>query len=295
MNAYHISDLERLTGIKAHTIRIWERRYKLIEPHRTSTNIRYYDDEQVKKLLKIATLLGQGIKISKVAELSDKQINAEMRSLEADAPDDAIIAAMVNELTAAMLTFDESAFEKVFSSAALRFGMYQAMVRVFYPFLKKTGLMWSFSEAMPVQEHFASAIIRRKLIVAIDGLPAPTRKSKTFLLFLPADEWHETGLLLSDYLIRSKGYRTIYLGQNVPADNLTQLISATKPSYLLTLYVARQDQQSLEQDMYRIATQNKNLQVLVGGTPSLLQQIRKAKNITLLTSPADLMDLLGHN
>jgi DNA-binding transcriptional MerR regulator len=292
VNAYQISDLERLTGIRTHTIRIWERRYNLIEPHRTDTNIRYYDDEQVKKLLKVATLLNQGMKISKISELSDKQLNTRILDLEKHAPEDAISAGFINELTASMLTFDEAAFEKVFSSAVLRFGMYEAMIRVFYPFLKNTGLMWSANEAMPVQEHFATAIIRRKLIVAIDGIPAPSKKSKTFLLFLPSEEWHETGLLLSDYLIRSKGYKTIYLSQNVPAQNLQGVIDNTKPTHILTLYIARQDREKPKTEMYDLAVRNKNCRILIGGTPSLIQDVKKAKNITVLSSPVDLITLL---
>lgn len=294
MNSYHISDLERLTGIKAHTIRIWERRYKLIEPHRTDTNIRYYDDEQVKKLLKVSTLLNQGIKISKISEFSEKQLNNHVKDLEKVAPDNVIVAGLINDLTASMLTFDETAFEKVFASAVIRFGMFDAMMLVFYPFLKQTGLMWSSNEAMPVQEHFATAIIRRKLIVAIDGLPTPVKKNKIFLLFLPSEEWHETGLLLSDYIIRSKGYKTIYLSQNVPAHNLQQVIDNTKPTHLLSLYIAGQHRDKIHTEMYDVAIRNKNCQILLGGSDSLLQTVKKAKNISILSSPIELVNFLKH-
>lgn len=292
MNSYHISDLERLTGIKAHTIRIWERRYKLIKPHRTSTNIRYYDDEQVKKLLKVSTLLEQGIKISKISELTDKQLNTHIQDIEKVAPEDVIITSFIHELTSAMLGFDEAAFEKTFTAAVVRFGMYENMVRVIYPFLKKTGLMWSANEAMPVQEHFATAIIRRKLIAAIDGLPAPSKKSKSFILFLPGDEWHETGLLLSDYIIRSKGFKTIYLSQNVPIANLQEAINNTNPSHILTLYIARQDGEKLQNEMFQLAQQNKDCEILIGGTTFLIESVKKAKNIVLLQSPVDLINLL---
>lgn len=292
MNSYQISDLERLTGIRSHTIRIWERRYKMIEPHRTSTNIRYYDDEQVKKLLNISTLISSGMKISKIAALSDKQIGQHIHGLEKTVSEDSICEGFINNLTASMLTFDEPAFEKVLSSAIVRFGMYESMIRVFYPFLKKTGLMWSSSEAMPVQEHFASAIIRRKLIVAIDGLPAPSKKSKIFLLFLPSKEWHETGLLLSDFIIRSKGFKTIYLSQNVPVQNLQDVINNVKPSHLLTLYIARQDKEKLHAEMYDVALRNKGCQLLIGGSPGLLQTVKKAKNIHILSSPSDLITWL---
>jgi len=294
MNSYQISDLVRLTGINAHTLRIWERRYKIIEPHRTSTNIRFYDDEQVVKLLKISTLLNQGMKISKISELSEKQLNSRVNELEKIAPEDAVCSALINNLTASMLTFDEPAFEKVFSSAILRFGLYEAMIKVFYPFLKQTGLMWTYNEAMPVQEHFATAIIRRKLIVAIDGLPETTKKGKKFLLFLASDEWHETSLLLSDYIIRSSGFKTVYLSQNVPLQNLKEVIANTKPTHLLTLYIARQNMEKIHAEMYDVAMAHKNCEVLIGGTAAILKSVKKAKNITLLNSPVDLINLLNH-
>lgn len=292
MNSYHISDLVRLTGINAHTLRIWERRYKLIEPHRTSSNIRYYDDEQVIKLLKVASLLNQGMKISKISALTEKQLNTQVEGIEKIAPDDVICLTLMNELVSSMLVFDEPAFEKAFSSAIVRFGMYDAMLKVVYPFLKQIGLMWTSNSAMPVQEHFASAIIRRKLVVAIDGLPAPSKKSKKFLLFLPAEEWHETSLLLSDYIIRSKGFKTVYLGQNVPIKNLKEVIASTKPNYMLTLYVARQDPERIRTEMHDVAVANPTCEVLIGGTGASLLLIKKAKNIKLLSSPTDLVNLL---
>ncbi|HQQ94443.1 MAG TPA: MerR family transcriptional regulator [Bacteroidia bacterium] len=292
MSSYHISELEKLTGIRAHTLRIWESRYRLIKPHRTSTNIRYYDDDQLKKLLKVATLLSQGMKISKIADLSDRQLASAIQELEKAAPQDVNCEGLINGLTASMLSFDEAAFEKVFSSAVIRLGLYEAVIRVFYPFLKKTGLMWSSDEAMPVQEHFASAIIRRKLIVAIDGLPAPSQKGKTFLLFLPEGEWHETGLLLSDYIVRSRGFKTVYLSQNVPAENVQEVIKLTKPSHLLALYFSRQDRDKIQSEMHQIALRNKNIQVLLGGNESLVQAVKKAKNISILSSPADLFKFL---
>lgn len=292
VNSYHISDLERLTGIKAHTIRIWERRYHLITPHRTSTNIRYYDDEQVKKLLKVSTLLDQGMKISHIAELSDKQLNQHILELEQVATTDVMATNLVNDLTASMLSFDEAAFEKAFNASVVRFGMYEAMLKVIYPFLKKTGLMWTSDDAMPVQEHFATAIIRRKLIVAIDGLPAPTRRSRSFVLFLPTEEWHETGLLFSDYLIRSKGYRTIYLSQNVPVANIQDVIRNTKPTHLLTLYTARQESDKLYHEMYELATRHKQCELLIGGASSLSESVKKAKNMRFLNSPVELLELL---
>ena len=292
MSSYQIADLERLTGVKAHTIRIWEKRYNLIKPHRTSTNIRYYDDAQAKKLLKVSTLIAQGIKISKVSQFSDKEINLKIQELEKQGTDDVICSGYINELIGTMLVFDESGFERAFSSVVVRFGMYKAMLNVFYPFLYKIGLMWSLEEAVPVQEHFAMCIIRRKLMNAIDSLLPPTKKSRLFLLFLPNDEWHETGLLLSDYIIRSHGYKTIYLGQNVPVENLNDVIANTKPTHILTLYIARRELSTIEEELKMISKQNPTIKLLVAGSHSLEQYSKKLKNLLVLKAPDDLLKLL---
>lgn len=292
MTSYQIADLEKLTGIKAHTIRIWEKRYNLIEPHRTSTNIRYYDDVQALKLLKVSTLLAQGIKISKISELSEKEINSKIQALQQLDNEDGICTSFINQLTASMLSFNENSFEKTFSSAVVRFGMYQGMLKVFYPFLHKTGLMWSMEEAMPVQEHFASAIIRRKLITAIDGLPAPTKRSKNFVLYLPQEEWHETGLLLSDYIIRSHGYKTVYLGQNVPSANMLEVIKNIKPTHVLTLYVARREPENILTELLAISKKHPNLKLLVAGSICDSSLVKNIKNLIHLSSPPQLVKLL---
>jgi DNA-binding transcriptional MerR regulator len=292
LSSYQIADLERLTGIKAHTIRIWEKRYGLIEPQRTSTNIRYYDDTQARKLLKISTLIAQGIKISKIAELSEKEINQNISHLQQTAGDDLICVAFVNDLTFSMLSFDETAFEKIFSAAVVRFGMYNTMLKVVYPFLHKTGTMWTVEEAIPVQEHFATAIIRRKLIAAIDGLPAASKRSKVFLLFLPEGEWHETGLLLSDYIIRSGGYKTIYLSQNVPASNLEEVIKITKPTHVMTLHVARQEPKKIKQEMTHLCKRHPGLEFLIAGSFLKGTLPQRIKNLRMLESPDDLRKIL---
>jgi DNA-binding transcriptional MerR regulator len=292
MNFYQIADLERLTGIKAHTIRIWEKRYNLIEPHRTATNIRYYDDDQAIKLLNVSTLLSEGFKISKIAELSEKEINSHIQGLQKGDGEDSVCSVFIHELIASMLVFDEVGFEKSFSAAVSRFGMYHAMINVFYPFLHKTGLMWRSSDAMPVQEHFASNIIRRKLISAIDNLPVFTKKSKKFLLFLPAEEWHETALLLSDYLIRSKGYKTIYLGQNVPIENLNEVIMSTKPSHLLGFFIARQSPEFIKKALADLSKKYVKQTILIGGSFDFSTALGRRKNIQLLSTPEDLLKFL---
>lgn len=292
MNAYQIADLERLTGIKANTIRVWERRYKLIVPGRTSTNIRYYDDTQARKLLNVATLLASGVKISRIAALSDRQINERIKTLLGESPEDIACSAFINDLAAAMLVFDEAAFEKIFSSAVIRLGFFQAVTKVIYPLLRKIGLMWSVEDALPVQEHFASSIIRRKLLAAIDGLPAASRRSKLFLLFLPSEEWHEIGLLLSDYIIRSQGYRTIYLGQSVPGSNLSAVVKATDPTHIFTLYTSRRNPEVLKRDIQQMAKDYPGREIWVSSVLDIQAVVKRMKHVTLLGTPEDLIKLL---
>jgi methanogenic corrinoid protein MtbC1 len=238
MESYQINDLERLTGIKAHTIRIWEKRYGLITPSRSDTNRRYYDDEQVRRLLNVTTLLSYGHKISKIAALSNEEVCSLIEKETPDPVNAHVYTGYVNDLVTCMLAFDEPGFEKIFSAAVLRLGMYETMLRVVYPFLLKTGVLWSVNKAAPVQEHFASSIIRRKLMAVVDSLLPANRKNRRFLLFLPPDEWHDIGLLFANYVLRAGGLDTIYLGQNVPAENLPKVVEAVKPDAMLTLFIS---------------------------------------------------------
>jgi DNA-binding transcriptional MerR regulator len=292
LSTYQINDLERLTGIKAHTLRIWEKRYNIISPHRTATNIRYYDDEQVRKLLNVATLLEQGYKISEIAKLKESDIKDHIRNVNQEAPDNGVIALLVNDLVAATISFDETYFEKAFSSAVTRFGMYKTMVSLMYPFLNKVGILWSINNIESTQEHFATCIVRRKLLAAIDGLPPSKKSDKKFLLFLPTDEWHEIALLFSDYIIRSLGYTTIYLGPNLPHDIALHAIKETEATHLLTFYIARRDDADIKKDIDGLVKKYPKLEVLISGSPALLSNIKFPKNAILLKSPEDLQKRL---
>lgn len=292
MEKYQINDLERLTGIKAHTIRIWEKRYNLIEPHRTATNIRYYDDSQLKKILNVSTLLENGYKISKVAVLSDDEVNKKIQEIQVQSPSNLANSAYVSDLIISMLSYDEAGFEKIFSAVVLRYGLYDAMLNVIYPFLEKTGILWVSDKAIPSQEHFASSLIRRKLQAAIDGLAAPSKEEKSFLLYLPDDEWHELSLVFSDYLIRKSGYKTIYLGQNVPAKNLDELVLKIKPSHALTFNISRKKPTDIQNHVTAIKKHSKQVSFLVGGNLSTMNEVNQLKNVVLLRHPNDLLEIL---
>ena len=289
MGSYQIIQLEQLSGIKAHTLRIWEKRYKILKPHRTSTNIRFYDDDHVRKLLNIATLLTKGYKISFLASLTEKEVYELIQKFDQEKNVDHITDKLINDLISAMLDFNETIFEKIFLSAIKRMGLFETMTKVVYPFLHKTGLMWSINETIPIQEHFASSIILRKLMNAIDQLPFPTKKNKKIILFLPPDELHEIGLLFSNYLLRANGYQTIYLGPHVPYENIQQAIKHTHPSHLLTFFISRKNEEKIKKELKKILQVNKKIKILVNGYPEIVDSISSLKNIIPISYPAELL------
>lgn len=232
---YSIKDLEQLSGIKAHTIRMWEKRYDIIRPTRTDSNYRCYCDTELKKLLNIAVLNNNGYKISHIAKLTQEDINnALIRVAETDNR----YQTQIDSLVIAMVELDRNKFERIFSHNILKFGFEDTFLHIIYPLLVKIGVMWQTSEIDPCQEHFLSNLIRQKLIVAIDGQYNPKEEYPyTFMLFLPEGELHELGLLFHTYMVKKYGFKTIYLGQSVPYNDLVKVHERHKPDYLLTAFV----------------------------------------------------------
>jgi DNA-binding transcriptional MerR regulator len=218
---FTIKELESFSGIKAHTIRIWEQRYNLLQPERTDTNIRRYTDTDLKKLLNISLLLNTGVKISAVAKMDDQ----EMR--------DAILKSQLktdNEfhhlhiLKIAMLNYDEPLFNSVIDPHIEKFGLEKTFVEICIPFLHTIGIMWQADSICPAQEHFISCLLRQKLFAHIESQKnVPLSQDKTFVLYLPELEIHEISLIMLQFLLRQKGYKTIFLGQSVPIDDLVQI------------------------------------------------------------------------
>jgi MerR family transcriptional regulator, light-induced transcriptional regulator len=293
METYQIDQLEQMTGIKAHTIRIWEKRYGIICPDRTSTNRRSYSEGQVRKLLNVATLLARGQKISKIANLTEDELNSLIDTPDNTELKDSICAGYINDLIKSMLDFNEAGFEKVFSAATTRLGFYDAIVNVIYPFLNKVGILWNISKTTPIQEHFATCIIKRKLMSATDGLLPPTKKTKKFLLFLPPDEWHEIGLLFANYIIRSKGFETIYLGQNVPIENIENIVNSTHPKYILLFFISLRSPEDVQETIKRLSKTDENITLFVAGNSLLIPENKNDfKNTFFLTGASSLIKFL---
>lgn len=231
MNAFTIKDLENLTGIKAHTIRIWEQRYSFLKPRRTDTNIRYYSNEELKKILNIALLNKYGYKISHIDRMSEPEINDKIISLSNSLAQHEKI---INDLIQSMVDMEMEAFEDCLTDYIRQRGIEKAISQIIFPFLERIGVLWMTGHIIPAQEHLVTNIIRQKLLVGIDSANSHLRIDKSLLLFLPEGEFHELGLLFVYYLLKSRGIRVVYLGANVPLDDVRQVIGYKKPDFLYT-------------------------------------------------------------
>lgn len=292
MRLYQITELEQLTGIKAHTIRIWEKRYNLIEPDRTSTNYRRYSDDQVKKLLNVSTLLSNGYKISKIAALSEKDFHLKILEAKTVKNEDVICTTFINDLLGAMIVFDEQTFERAYSAVINRFGLFEAMLNVFYPLLNKIGLLWSISDVNPAQEHFAACLIKRKIMSATDGLPFAKSKKKKFLLLLVPGEMHDISLLFANYIIRSKGHETIYLGQDVPYENISLVLKQTKPNFILTFFTVPQNPNDVYSDFKKNIHLSESTKLLVSGQSDITTHLKSKLNAHVVFQPKNLLTYL---
>ncbi|WP_301161977.1 MerR family transcriptional regulator [uncultured Winogradskyella sp.] len=221
-SSFSIKDLENLTGIKAHTIRIWEKRYNLLEPKRTDTNIRYYDLESFQKLLNISFLNNNGYKISKISKIDESEILELVKSI---AIKDESNNHAINSFKLAMLNFDQNLFFNTYDSLLKEKSFTYIFFEVFIPMLANIGVLWQTDTITPAHEHFISSLIRQKIIANTEKaqLKSTNDSKKTFVLYLPDNEIHELGLLYINYEIINNGYHSIFLGPSVPIDSLKDL------------------------------------------------------------------------
>jgi len=221
-NVFSIKDLENLSGIKAHTIRIWEKRYNVLQPMRTDTNIRLYDLASLQKLLNITLLHDYGYKISKISAYPEEQIPLMVREIVSSksAKNHAITAFKM-----AMMNFDQELFFNTYNWLNEEKSFKEIFHEVFIPLLKELGLLWQTDTITPAHEHFVSYLIKQKLLVNTEKIQMekPTKLDKVFVLSLPLNEIHELGLMYLNYEIMLNGYKSIYLGESMPIDNLKDL------------------------------------------------------------------------
>jgi DNA-binding transcriptional MerR regulator len=231
MNSFTIKDLENLSGIKAHTIRIWEQRYSFLKPERTDTNIRYYSNDELKQVLNIALLNKYGYKISHINKMNREEIKEKVLTLNQG---EALQERIINELIRYMVDLDTVKFEMLLSNYIATRGIEKAILQIIFPYLEKIGILWLTNHINPAQEHLVSNIIRQKLIAGIDNIPSTGTIPKSVLLFLPEGEYHELGLLFIHYIFKTRGLSVIYLGCNIPLTDLEYVVRSKKPDYLYT-------------------------------------------------------------
>ncbi|MDZ4668729.1 MAG: MerR family transcriptional regulator [bacterium] len=238
LGTFTIKDIEAITGVKSHTLRIWEQRYGIVVPKRSETNIRFYNDADLKNLLNISLLNENGHKISDIAKMTSFQIAQKVMHLGKNCTE---FKNHIKAFISAMMGFDEVEFHKLLNTYILQYGIEDTFLKIIFPFLNEVGLLWQVGSLLPSHEHFVSNIIKQKLYVAIDGQVGKVALvRKKFLLFLPQSEKHSLGLLFANYLIRSRGHEVLYLGQEVPLSDLRDAFGHDSPDYLLTLMTVAQ-------------------------------------------------------
>ncbi|MCX8478907.1 MAG: MerR family transcriptional regulator [Chitinophagales bacterium] len=284
---YAISELSQLSGIKPHTIRMWEQRYGILKPKRTETKIRTYSDHDLRFLMNIALLNRQGYKISKIAELGNEEINKIVNQIEQADPSFEIL---VDQLTKSMISFDEIAFEKTINTSILRNGFKDTMLQVIYPFLEKIGLLWVTGHINPAQEHFVANLVRQKIIVAIDGQNLQWGPgSKKILLFLPAHELHELSLLFFTYNLKTQNHHTIYLGANLPNADLQPVIDVYQPDYVFTVLTSTLYIKNSVNLLQTTAKNNPKINFKIAGMQAHHAAKGAPKNLTTFQSLPDVL------
>lgn len=260
---YAIKDLERLSGIKAHTLRIWELRYGILKPERSCTNIRCYTADDLKRILNISLLNNNGYKISKIATFLDDELVQHAQSIlniygkESD---------QIDKLVLCMIEMDEAKFEETICKSIAHFGFENTMERIIFPFMRHIGSMWQIGIINCAQEHFISQLIKQKMIVGIDNLPnEKIPQAKTFVLYLPSKELHEMGLLYIKYLIKARGHKCLYLGQSVPICDLKCISENMTPDVIVSIFTTPSEDFALQAYMASLSADFPQCKIIVSG------------------------------
>jgi DNA-binding transcriptional MerR regulator len=272
---FSIKDLENLSGIKAHTIRIWEKRYNLFHPNRTDTNIRYYDIENLQKLLNITFLYNNGYKISKISQLGEDKIPNLVRNLVSEQNDNGHV---LNSFKMAMMNFDQALFSATYNALLKKKSFREIFYTYFIPFLNQIGLLWQTDTITPSHEHFICALIKQKILVNTEKLQnnAPSNTSKTFVLYLPDNEIHELGLMFLHYEILLKGYQAIFLGPSIPMYSLRDFLSLYDQVIFVSNFTVQPDKENIRgylQDFYDSLLKGTTSELWISG--NMLQEVNQ--------------------
>jgi DNA-binding transcriptional MerR regulator len=272
MSVFSIKDLENISGIKAHTLRIWEQRYGILKPERTDTNIRHYGDEELKLVLNIALLQEKGgFKISEISKMSDAEMVSHILHLSETSFNH---VDHMQALTLAMMDLDEARFQILTRNIVNAHGFEYYMLEVIYPFMRRLGTLWLSGSVGPAQEHFISHLIRQKLISAIDQQDLSLKpNAKRVLLYLPEGELHEIGLLFANYVFRARKHSVVYLGQSLPYDELILAYQIHKPDYIFSVFTTEPTADAVDAYVAQMVADMPNTKIMLTGY-SVLQPER---------------------
>jgi len=290
MASYSIKELENLSGIKAHTIRIWEKRYGIIKPARTDTNIRYYCDNDLKRLLNIAILNRYGMRISDISKLSNPEMNEKVINVSSDSSN---AESNIENLIVAMVEMDEYKFDRILSRYIMHEGFENSVIKVIFPFFQKIGLLWQTGSINPAHEHFVSNLFRQKLMVAIDNIVVTeSQTAKKFLLFLPEAEYHELALLFYNYLIKKSGRLVYYLGSSVPFGDVVETSKMVNPDFLFTSLTSSLNKNEVIEYLNNLSQTFPFQKIFVTGLQIKENFTDLPSNVLKVSSPLDLVETL---
>jgi DNA-binding transcriptional MerR regulator len=291
---YSISDLEQLSGISVHNIRIWERRYNALQPSRSGGNTRFYDDSQLKRLLNIAGLYFSGHKISKACAMSKEETESFLQQeINATVSRENQYEYFISQIISNAMSYEEQEVNQLITQSFERNGILNTYKFVMYPLLVRLGLMWRQDSLCPSQEHFLSSVFRQKLYAAIDYCPPPKQGAQKWLLFLPEDEDHDIGLLLASYLLRAAGKQVIYLGAKVPLFALKNTIASTGQEKLLFFMTRVRPVTDAQKYLSDITEHFPGRQIYLSGNPKVLGELNFSGEVCWLRGLADFENMLS--
>lgn len=289
MNAFTIKDLENLSGIKAHTIRIWEQRYSFLNPQRTDTNIRYYSNNELQQILNIALLNKYGYKISHIDRMTAVEMKEKTLALsQVEAQQERL----VNDLIYFMAEVKMDDFEALLDGYIAVKGIEKTIIRIIFPFLERIGILWLTNHINPAQEHLVTNMIRQKLIMGIETVKPHLTANTTALLFLPESEHHELGLLFIHYLLKSHGIRVLYVGANVPLKDVESITKLKNPSVLFTHLTSVANNFNFEKFLLNAHNRMPDRPFIVSGVLTQSYKKKLPENFHFKKSLAEVMDYI---
>jgi len=293
-SVFSIKDLENLSGIKAHTIRIWEKRYNILEPIRTETNIRTYDLPSLQKLLNIVLLNSYGYKISRISELTTEKIALLVREIISDKNSN---NHALNAFKMAMINFDQALFLNTYTNLLSEKTFREVFYDVIIPLMNEIGLLWQAGTISPAQEHFITYLIKQKLLINTEKVQIlePTRDDKVFVLYLPENEIHELGIMYLNYEILLHGYKTIYLGESVPIESLKDMNKYFDNIVYISYLTVKPTKDAINDYMKEISTEiiDANSQIwLLGRMTQFIDIKTLPESFSIFTSISDLVSKL---